>query len=134
MLNYAKTTKRDGRALSENLFVRQKIARLYTELEIGYAFAYKIAWFQEKGEWSKATTAASVAKILGSGVLQKMANHATEIMGLYGQLTKQSKWAPLEGSMMENYLFSAGLNIAGGTSEIQRNVIAWEGLRLPRTK
>jgi alkylation response protein AidB-like acyl-CoA dehydrogenase len=60
-----------------------------------------------------------------------MANLATEIMGLYGQL-EDSKWAPLHGLMSNIYQLCMGNNIAAGSSEIQRNIIAWVGVGLPR--
>jgi hypothetical protein len=54
------------------------------------------------------------------------------MMGLYGQIY-ESKWAPL-GSMLSAYMQAPGMNIAAGSSEIQRNLIAWVGLGLPRFK
>ena len=60
-----------------------------------------------------------------------MANFATEIMGLYGQL-ETSKWAPMNGTMVDGYQLCMGFNIAAGTTEIQKNIIAWTGAGLPR--
>jgi hypothetical protein len=54
-------------------------------------------------------------------------------MGLYGQLG-DCKWAPMEGSMVDLYQMCVGHNIAAGSNEIQRNLIAWGGLGLPRFK
>jgi len=53
-------------------------------------------------------------------------------MGLYGTLSKGSKWAPLQGRVERGFLTSFSSTIAAGTSEIQRNVIATRGLGLPR--
>jgi len=133
LIEYTKNTKRDGKYLSENPIIRQKIAKLYIDLEMGHALAYKIAWLQEAGGLIFAASAASMAKLFGSELLQRISNFGTEIMGLYGQLPK-SKWSPLEGSMVEIYQFCMGMNIAAGTSEIQKNIIAWVGLGLPRFK
>jgi alkylation response protein AidB-like acyl-CoA dehydrogenase len=52
-------------------------------------------------------------------------------MGLYGQL-EHGPAAPINGLIHEAYLYTRGDTIAGGTSEINRNVIAMRGLGLPR--
>ena len=131
LVEYVKTTKRNGKYLSEDPIIRQKIAKLHIDLEMGLTLAYKIAWLQEQGGLLLAASAASEAKLFGSGVQQRIANFATEIMGLYGQLSR-SKWAPLDGGMIDSYQFCLGMNIAAGTTEIQKNIIAWVGLGLPR--
>ena len=77
--------------------------------------------------------AASESKIHTTELRQKMANLAIEIFGLHGQLNK-SKWAPLNGAMVGHYYHSIGENIASGSNEIQRNIIAWVGVNLPRFK
>jgi len=133
LIDYVKNTRRDGRPLSENPVVRQKIAKLHIDLEMGFTLAYKIVWLQEKGGLSFAASAASESKVFGTELVQRFANYATEIMGPYGQLA-ESRWAPMDGSMAEIYQTCVGSNIAAGTSEIQRNLIAWVGLELPRFK
>ncbi len=131
LVDYVKTTKRNGKYLAEDPIIRQKIAKLFIDLEVGYTLAYKIAWLQGKGGLSFAASAASEAKVFGSELAERIANYATEIMGLYGQLS-DSKWAPMNGSMVESYQFCMGITVAAGSSEIQRNIIAWTGLGLPR--
>ena len=133
LVDYAKSRKRGGKFISEDPVVRQKLAKLFIDLEVGYTLAQKIAWSQETGGLMLAAHLASEAKVFGSELTQRIANAGTEIMGLYGQLSK-SKWAPMDGIMPELYQFCLGMNIAAGTSEIQRNIIAWVGLGLPRLK
>jgi alkylation response protein AidB-like acyl-CoA dehydrogenase len=90
-----------------------------------------VAWAQEKGNLLFSAAAASESKVFGSELSQRLANAATEIMGLYGQV-EASPWAPLSGAMIDAYQLSLGFNIAAGSSEIQRNIIAWVGVGLPR--
>ena len=133
LIEYVKTTKRNGRFLSEDQIVRRKIAQLSIDLEVGYTLAEKIIYLQQEGGLMFAASAASEAKLFGSELMQRISNFATEIMGLYGQL-ERSKWAPLNGDMVEIYQFCMGINIAAGTSEIQKSLIAWVGLGMPRFK
>ena len=133
LVEYVKTTKRNGRYLSEDSIIRQRIAQLHIDIELGHAFAYRIAWMQEKGGLSLAASAASESKLFGSELTKCFANVALEIMGMVGQL-RDCKWAPFHGSFSDLHEVSTGYTIGGGTSEIQRNLIAWVGLRLPRFK
>jgi len=133
VIDYVKTAKRDGKLLAENPIVRQKIAKLFIDAEAGHTLACKVAWLQERERMEVVAPAASESNVFGSELLQRIANFATEIMGLYGQLA-ESKWAPLEGTLNEVYMMSVGSNISAGSNEIQRNIIAWAGLGLPRFK
>jgi alkylation response protein AidB-like acyl-CoA dehydrogenase len=133
LLAYVKNTYRDGKPLAENPIVRQKLARLYADIKSGWAYSYHIAWLQEKGKMASTPAAASEAKVFGTELTQRMVNFATEIMGLYGQL-EYSKWAPMNGTMVEGYQSVIGTTIYAGSNEIQRNIIAWAGLGLPRFK
>lgn len=131
LINYAKTTKRNGTLLSDNVIVRQKLAKLFMEVEAGNALAYRVFWDQSRNRMMNAVKNASASKVFSSELTQRLFNVATEIMGLYGQL-EESKWAPMQGLMVQNYQFAPAGNIAAGSSEIQRNLIAWTGLGLPR--
>ncbi|MFP6581652.1 MAG: acyl-CoA dehydrogenase family protein [Candidatus Hydrogenedentota bacterium] len=131
LVDYCKNTNRDGKPIIENPIVRQKIAKLYIDAEVGRALAYRCAWEQEKGNMIVSTTLASESKVFGSELRQQLSYFSTEIMGLHGQL-ESCPWSPLDGSMADAYTWCMGGNIAAGTSEIQRNLIAWVGLGLPR--
>jgi len=132
IVDYAKSTKRDGKLLSENPVIRQKLAKLHTDIEAGIALGNKILYLQEIGGMAVEATLPSESKVYSTELAQRMANVATEIMGLYGQVYR-SEWAPL-GGMLSMYTHAPGSNIAAGSSEIQRNLVAWVGLKLPRFK
>jgi alkylation response protein AidB-like acyl-CoA dehydrogenase len=133
ILEYVKTTKRNGKFLWEDPLVRQKIGKIYAEMEAGRALAYKITWLQEKGGLRMSPAAASESKVAGTELTQRMADLALEIMGLPGNL-EGSNWAPLSGSMIDTYQTIIGSIICAGSNEIQRNIIAWVGCGLPRLK
>jgi hypothetical protein len=56
------------------------------------------------------------------------------MLGMYGQLGSggDGKWTPLGGRLQYQYLRSVANTIEGGTTEIQKNIVATRGLGLPR--
>ena len=57
----------------------------------------------------------------------------TKVFGLYANLWDQEDpRSPMEASFTQGYVAGIPATIAGGSSEIQRNVIATRGLGLPR--
>ena len=129
----AKTTMRDGEPLIKKPSVRRRLAKLWMDIEVGRALAYKIAYLQEGGNLVFSPAAASESKVLGTELRQRICHMGTEIFGLYGQI-ERSKWSPMGGSMINGYQHSIGATICAGSNEIQRNIIAWVGLELPRFK
>ncbi len=132
LVGYARETKRDGMALADDPIIRQKIAQLAVENEAGRALAYRIAWEQTRGGLVMAASMASAAKVYGSELFQRFAYTGCEIMGMHAQI-EDHKWSPLRGKFIHEYQKCIGSNIAAGSSEIQRNLIAWGALELPRT-
>ncbi len=134
LIEYCKETKRNGKCLSEQPLVRQLLTQLTIDVEVGLALSYKVAWLQQKGEafMIPAAVTACTGKVYGSELGQRLAYAGSRILGLYGQVKAGSKWAPLRGRFESAYQECISINIGGGTSEIQRNVIAMRGLELPR--
>jgi alkylation response protein AidB-like acyl-CoA dehydrogenase len=63
---------------------------------------------------------------------QRLARTGMRILGLYGGMFNDARYAPLKSRISHLYLRSLASTIAGGSAEIQRNVIATRGLGLPR--
>jgi alkylation response protein AidB-like acyl-CoA dehydrogenase len=133
LVRYMKKTKRAGKLLTEDTDLRRRLAKLYAEAQAGIALCYRIGWNQETGGLAIAPHAASESKVYGSEVGQRLYNLGTEILGLFGPLA-HSDYAHLEGKMIEGYQSILIATISAGTSEIQRNIIAWAGAELPRFK
>jgi len=129
IVQYAKTTYRNGKLISENPIIRQRLAQLAIDLEIGRLFAYRVAWLLGKGTIPFAE--ASMTKIFTSELERRLANTAMQILGLYGPLDKGAR-APLDGYAGWEYKFSLMQAVGGGSNEIERILIAIAGLGLPR--
>jgi len=110
--------------------LRQRLAEMAVEIEVGRWLAYRVAWMQSRGLIPDAE--ASISKVFGSELMQRLGQVGMELLGLYAQLEEGSPWVPLDGVIEHLYLSSLGRTIAGGTSEIQRYIIAVRGLNLPR--
>ena len=110
--------------------VRAELANRAVELEVGRMLSYAIASMQDRGEIPNRE--ASAVKLFTSELTQRVAHTGMRLLGLAGQLRPGSRWAPLAGRIERSYRYAVAATIGGGTSEIQRNVIATRGLGLPR--
>ncbi len=110
--------------------LRQSLADLTIRAAINRLMAYRVARAFTKGEIP--TTQASITKVSGAELLQAIGRAGMQALGLYGQINTGSKHAVLAGRLLRMYALSLSASIAGGTNEIQRNLIATRGLGLPR--
>jgi len=127
---FATETKRNGVPLIEIPWVRTLMADRYIDCEVARLMAYNVAYMQSQDLIP--TKEASMSKVFGSETVQRVTEAALDILGMYGTLGREDKWAPLEGRVQENWMNAFAGTIAAGTSEIQRNIIAGRGLGLPR--
>lgn len=130
LVAYCKTTKRNGRLLSEDKRVRSKLAGLAIEIEIAYLMYFKTAWMMDNNLFPNIE--ASEIKLVTTILSRKLADVGIEIMGQPAQLWPGSDYAPLRGKFSVGYLDSLSAVIGAGTSEIQRNILAQRGLGLKR--
>jgi alkylation response protein AidB-like acyl-CoA dehydrogenase len=130
LVEYAAQKQVNGRLLIDEPGVRNKLAELAIEFQVGRLLAYRVASMQARGQIPNAE--ASMSKLFGSELQQRLANVGLTILGLAGQLEPGAAYAPLRGRMEQYYLFAVSLTIAAGTSEIMRGIIAGRGLGLPR--
>ncbi len=129
LLKYVKETRRDGKPLSKDTLVRQKLAQLQTEFEVGRLLTYRVALVMDEGKapnWE-----AAMAKAYSTTFEQHLASVAIDILGPRGQLIKGSRLAALDGMAVHSFLGSKGYSLQAGTTEILRNIVALRGLGLP---
>ena len=129
LVQYAKETKVNGKPLAQDPIVRQELAELAVEIEVAQVLSYRIGWMQSVGK--RVPYEASQGKVFSSELSQRLTRIATQLLGLYGQLERGSKWAVLNGRLTALYMVTASNTVGGGTSEIQRTTVALRGLGLP---
>ena len=130
LVELARETGTNGKPLNDDPMIRQRLAELWTRNEAGKTIAYNVAWMQSQG--LVPNREASISKMMGSEIAQQIHELGVQMLGMYGILDKGSKWAYLDGRLAWLWMDSISLTIRGGTSEIQRNIIAGRGLGLPR--
>jgi alkylation response protein AidB-like acyl-CoA dehydrogenase len=130
LIGLARELKLNGKSLNDDPKFRRRIAELWMTNEAGKLVAYQVAWMQSQG--LVPNKEASVSKLVGSEINQKISDLGMKMLGMYGALEKGSKWAYLQGRIASQWMNSYSLTLRAGTSEIQRNIIAFRGLGLPR--
>jgi alkylation response protein AidB-like acyl-CoA dehydrogenase len=130
LVEYCRETKVNGASLLDNALVRHKLADMAVEIEVGRYMVYRVVSQQARKE--PGSIEAAVCKLWNTEMSVRVTNAGIEILGLYGQLQRDSKWARMMGRFQKGYLYAIAMVVGGGTSEIQRNIIAMRGLGLPR--
>ncbi len=129
IIRFTKETEQNGKPLCEDTLIRHKLAQLQIEFEIGRLLTYRVVLVMDEGR--APNVEAAMAKAYCTSFEQRLASVATEILGLYGQLLAESKWAPILGMAPHSYLGSKGYSLQAGTTEVLKNIVATRGLGLP---
>src|SRR4030042_458057 len=130
-IRWAKETSVDGTAVIEQHGVKTTLAELLMEVEVLKMLNYYVAWLITNGVVPYAE--ASMVKVFGSELYQRVNGTLLQIMGQYGQLQAGSKWAPLRGRVEKAFRSDIVFIFGGGAIEVQRNIIAIAGLGMPRS-
>ena len=78
------------------------------------------------------TTEASEYKLYATELSKRLADASMDIGGPGSQLRVKTQDAPMEGRAESTYRYTVIDTIGGGTSEIQKNIIARRKLGLPK--
>jgi alkylation response protein AidB-like acyl-CoA dehydrogenase len=131
MENWAVSTVDDaGRPMSEDADVRARLGRAAAEIEVSTLLARRCAWVQSSGVLPGVE--GSMAKLFASEALTRQAADFMDMLGPDGIRADGDPGAVAGGIAEYSYRFALGTTTYGGTSEIQRNIIAQRGLGLPR--
>ena len=128
-IDFCKTTPSNGNLLAKRPAAQHKLAEIRVGMEAWRLLCWTVAWLQSTG--AVPNSEASVAFLHGTEERLRFAQAAMEILGPFGTLRHESRWAPMRGTIEGIHRESMHLHGAG-TTEIHRNIIAQRGLGLPR--
>ena len=121
---------REQPALRDRTEIRHELASRAIDFELGRWLCYRVAEMQSQGQVPNYE--ASISKVFGTELQRQMGITGMRVAGMAGQIEPPSKWAPLKGQLERWAMAAPSYTIAGGTSEVNRNIIATRGLGLPR--
>jgi len=129
LIELAKSSQRDGQPVLADQSVRQRLAKLYTDVKTFKFNTLRQMSFVTQGQVPGAE--GSLLKLHWSELNQRMVELAFEMEGPYSGLAPNSADAPFEGRWQYEYMRARGNTIEAGTSEVQRNIVAQRVLGLP---
>jgi alkylation response protein AidB-like acyl-CoA dehydrogenase len=131
LVAWAKSAVRDGEPVRRDPVARARIARAATELEVARMLQRRVISAALRDRVP--TIEASEYKLYMNECGKRVASAALDLMGPEGALRAGEAGAPLGGRFERSYRYTVVDTIGGGTSEIQKNIIAGRGLGLPRS-
>ncbi len=126
---YVKARADEGRAVSPSQ--RMEVVERAVETAVCELLSFVVISIQSRG--GVPNMEASMNKMYGSELSQRMAFTEMHLTGMRGQLRRpDGTEAEYKIRASMDYMTTVPSTIAAGTSEIQRNIIATRGLGLPR--
>jgi len=113
-LDYAKNRKQFGKKIGEFQAISHKLADMKVMLDASRTLVYRFAWLMSQGKATRSD--AAVLKLYTGETYKAVSDLGLQILGGYGYC--------MEYPMQRFFRDSRLAVIGGGTSEIQRNIIA----------
>ncbi|HYC54741.1 MAG TPA: acyl-CoA dehydrogenase family protein [Candidatus Binatia bacterium] len=130
MVMLAQAVERGGKPAIQDPVIRGKLMEMECRLAAAEFHSMRLLTMQARGQ--DAGLPAMVPKLYGTQLTYDIARLAMDIMGDGASLAPGESNAPAMGMFVHAYLWSLGILIAGGTANIQRNIVAERGLGMPR--
>jgi alkylation response protein AidB-like acyl-CoA dehydrogenase len=131
LVDHVRTATRDGEPLREDPVVRQRIARIVTEGEVARLLGLRFVHASLAGG-DPPRAEASEYKLFATELSRRVADTTMDIGAPGTQLRVGTEDAPLRGRAESTYRYTVIDTIGGGTSEVQKNIIATRKLGLPK--
>jgi alkylation response protein AidB-like acyl-CoA dehydrogenase len=112
--------------------VQEVLARWSTELEVGRLLLFRSAWLSAKGELPHVE--GSMAKLHITEAFVRASSDLLDLLGPDGLVPMGEAGTVLDGLVEHAFRHAVVTTIYGGSSEVQREIIAGRGLGLPRNR
>ena len=123
---------RDGTRPFDDPLVRESLARWSTELEVGRLLLFRSAWLSSRGEMPQVE--GSMAKLHITEAFVRASSELIDLLGPAGLVALGDDGSVLGGLVEHAFRHAVVTTIYGGSSEVQREIIAGRGLGLPRNR
>lgn len=130
LIDLARRTRQAGIPSAARHDVRQTLARLHAEVQISNYLGYVSLTHHLRGVVNIAD--APVGKVFFSELNLAMADYGLRLQSSDSVLVEDDPRALDEGRWQDAFLYARAFTIAGGSSEIMRNMLAERALALPR--
>lgn len=131
-VRWAKETRRpDGSRVIDDPYVRERLAAMRTNNEVARLLAYRTTFVAATG--GLPGVEGSMHKLFYAESMAADAAELVDMLGTEGMLQHGEGEAPVDGWVEHLFRHAAVTTIYGGTSEMQRSIIAERGLGLPRS-
>ena len=130
LVKFAKESELGSHTMATRESARNELSDRAIEAQVEALICYRIISMQERGEIPNKES--SIAKLYSSELDVRLASTAMHLSGMHSQITDREDAYVAGGKFARFYMHSTTSPIGGGTSEIQRNIIAMRGLGLPR--
>ena len=119
-----------GKPAIQDPVIRNRLVELESKMLASEYHGYRLLTMQAHNE--EPGMAALITKLYGTTLGYDISRLAMDILADRGLMAPGEEHAPAMGMFVTAYMWSLGVLIAGGTANIQRNIIAERGLGLPR--
>jgi len=129
LVKTVRESRRGERRLVDDPGIRRELGRLATEVETAKMLQRRVVDAASKG--LVPAVEAAMYKVFSTGLGQEITNFALNCLGGRGLLRHGAEGA-IDDGVWEHFYQTTPLDtIGGGTSQVQRNIIARRGLGLP---
>ncbi|WP_327347834.1 acyl-CoA dehydrogenase family protein [Streptomyces europaeiscabiei] len=122
----------DGRRVIDLPWVRRRLAQTHTRLDALKLLNWRMVSSLQEGTLTPQD--ASAVKVYGSEARRDAYAWLMEIVATAGALKEGSAGAVLHGELERGYRSAVIFTFGGGNNEIQREIISWIGLGMPRVR